>query len=57
VVEVDGSPHRRQQGYDELRDSYLGRYGIRVLRLPNELIRRDLQAAICAIRNNLHLLP
>jgi hypothetical protein len=33
VVEIDGSPHRQQQGYDQLRDSYLARCGIRVLRL------------------------
>jgi very-short-patch-repair endonuclease len=33
VVKIDGSPHRQQQGYDELRDNYLARFGIRVLRL------------------------
>ena len=27
VVEIDGSPHRQQQGYDRLRDAYLARFG------------------------------
>ena len=50
VVEIDGSPHRQQQGYDRLRDSYLVRLGIRVLRLPNDAIRDDLPAVIRSIR-------
>ena len=50
VVEIDGSPHREQQGYDRIRDDYLRRHGIRVLRLSNLLVRNDLASVIGAIR-------
>jgi Protein of unknown function (DUF559) len=49
VVEIDGSPHRQQQGYDELRDGYLARFGIRVLRVADDSVRNDLRSVICAI--------
>ena len=51
VVEIDGSPHRQQQGYDRLRDAYLARFGIRVLRLANHSVRDDLPSVIYAIRD------
>ena len=50
VVELDGSPHREQQGYDKMRDEYFRRCGIRVLRVSNGLVRNDLAAVIAAIR-------
>ena len=50
VVEVDGSPHREQQGYDRMRDDYFKRHGIRVVRMSNESVRDDLASAIGAIR-------
>jgi very-short-patch-repair endonuclease len=53
VVEIDGSPHRRQQGYDHQRDAYMTRIGIRVLRVANHTVRNDLRSVIHAIRNAL----
>jgi very-short-patch-repair endonuclease len=53
VVEIDGSPHRQQQGYDQVRDSYLARFGIRVLRLADHSVRNDIASVICAIRDAL----
>ena len=50
VVEIDGSPHRAQQGYDRVRDDYFKRCGIRVLRLSNVSVRDDLASVIVAIR-------
>ena len=50
VVEIDGSPHREQQGYDRMRDEYFRRLGIRVLRLSNASVRDDLASVIAAIR-------
>jgi very-short-patch-repair endonuclease len=50
VVEIDGSPHRQQQGYDMLRDDYLRRCGIRVLRVSNASVRDDLASVIAEIR-------
>ncbi len=57
VVELDGSPHRQQQGYDYLRDSYLARFGIRVLRVANQSVRDNLPAVIHLIRNALQHSP
>ena len=51
VVEIDGSPHRQQQGYDRLRDAYLARFGIRMLRLADHSVRDDLPSVIHAIRD------
>jgi very-short-patch-repair endonuclease len=53
LVEIDGSPHREQHGYDAARDEYLGRLGIRVLRITNASVRDDLPAVIRAIREAL----
>jgi very-short-patch-repair endonuclease len=50
VVEIDGSPHRQQQGYDKMRDEYFRRCGIRVLRVSNGSVRDDLASVIAAIR-------
>jgi very-short-patch-repair endonuclease len=50
VVEVDGSPHREQQGYDTMRDDYFRRQGIRVIRLSNGSVRDHLASVIAAIR-------
>lgn len=57
VVELDGSPHRRQQGYDRARDAYLAKFRIRVLRVPNSQVREDLPAVIAAIRAALARTP
>ena len=50
VVEIDGSLHREQQGYDKMRDDYFRRCGIRVLRVSNGSVRDDLASVIAAIR-------
>jgi very-short-patch-repair endonuclease len=52
-----GSPHRQQQGYDELRDNYLARFGIRVLRVATHAVRDDLASVICAIGDALRIRP
>jgi len=49
-VEVDGSPHLRQQGYDAVRDQYLARLGMRVLRFTNHQLHHDLSWVLNAIR-------
>jgi very-short-patch-repair endonuclease len=53
VVEVDGCPHQRQQGYDKFRDASLEKLGLRVLRLSNHQIRNELPGVIAAIRATL----
>ena len=43
VIELDGSQHFEPEGsaYDRERDSVLNRCGIRVLRIPNNEIKRN----------------
>ncbi len=53
VVELDGSPHREQQGYDRMRDEYFRRCGIRVLRVSNVSVRNELASVVAAIRSAL----
>ena len=50
VVEVDGGVHRDRVRADARRDRELGRLGWRVLRLPDELVRRELDAAVVLVR-------
>jgi adenine-specific DNA-methyltransferase len=46
IVEVDGGYHASRVRADARRDETLRRAGYRVLRLPAELVRRDLAAAL-----------
>lgn len=50
VVEVDGSWHRARAGADARRDRQLQRLGFTVLRLPAELVERQLPVALQRIR-------
>lgn len=52
AVEVDGYSHSvgDQPIRDERRDDWLGRHGIRVLRLPAELVLSDMDAALATIQ-------
>lgn len=53
VVEVDGKHHQLRTTADARRDRCLQRLGYRVLRLPAELVARDLPAALTLIRQML----
>jgi very-short-patch-repair endonuclease len=50
VIEVDGGVHRSRRDYDRLRDEWLRRQGLRVLRINADLVERDLGAAVAAVR-------
>ncbi len=49
AVEVDGSCHARRVAADARRDRVLRRLGYRVLRLPAELVLRNLEEAVARI--------
>ena len=49
VVEVDGGIHQAQVDADAERDHILTARGLRILRLTNEEIRRDLAGALARI--------
>ena len=51
AVEVDGADHHPDEAaaYDERRDAWLRRHGIRVLRLSARLVFEDMDAALLTI--------
>ena len=53
VVEVDGRQHERRASADARRDRRLQRLGYRVLRLPAQLVLRELSVALERIREAL----
>jgi very-short-patch-repair endonuclease len=50
VIEVDGGAHRKRRDYDRLRDEWLQRQGLRVLRLPAKLVQCDIGRAVAVVR-------
>ena len=46
VVEVDGGVHGGQAAYDEERDRVLSQRGLRVLRIGNDEVQRDLDGVL-----------
>jgi very-short-patch-repair endonuclease len=54
VVEVDGLLHDEQSHYDEERDQLLAACGLRVLRISNESVQRDLASVLARIAHHLH---
>jgi very-short-patch-repair endonuclease len=56
VVEVDGPWHARRRAADERRDRVLERAGWRVVRLPADLVERELAVAVERVRAALALL-
>ena len=57
VVEAYGGVHASQRGYDEYRDAVMRRNGLRVLRVTNDEIRRDVEAVLTRILNAARLAP
>jgi very-short-patch-repair endonuclease len=55
IVEIDGKQHEWQSGYDDGRTEELQRLGLRIMRLANEEICGDLDAALERIRVELRL--
>ncbi len=53
IVEVDGAYHARRRAADARRDRALARAGWRVVRVDAELVMRDLDAALRAVRGAL----
>ena len=55
AVEVDGPVHEGQRGYDQYRDEWLADQGIRVLRIADEDVTRDLDGVLSRIREALEV--
>jgi len=50
IVEVDGGYHESRRAADARRDKVLRRAGYRVLRVPAELVHRDLAGTVALVR-------
>ncbi|MCA9642017.1 MAG: endonuclease domain-containing protein [Myxococcales bacterium] len=50
VVEVDGGYHERRKAADAKRDARISRLGWRVVRVSDELVERDVEAAVEVVR-------
>jgi very-short-patch-repair endonuclease len=50
VVEVDGDVHRGSRAADRRRDEWLQRRGYRVVRVAADVVLRDVDVALSAIR-------
>ena len=57
VIEIDGIQHitREHQEKDQERDRFLENEGLRVLRIPNESIRKNFTAVCQVILNHIEL--
>ena len=53
VVEVDGGYHARRRGPDARRDEAMRSWGLKVLRLEDDLVVRDLPAVVARIQQEL----
>lgn len=53
VIELDGSQHYSDEGieYDRTRTEYLEQFGIRVIRIPNNVINNDFENVCRYIEN------
>jgi very-short-patch-repair endonuclease len=51
AIELDGGQHfeHRVHAYDAWRSRYLARFGITVLRFPNDQVLREIEAVLIAI--------
>ena len=54
IVELDGSQHLTDAGYDANRDEYLRAHGYRVLRFWNGLVFSEREAVVETIYHALH---
>jgi len=57
AVEIDGPYHQRRAAADARRESKLRRLGLRVLRLPAELVEKDVARAVELVREALRSAP
>jgi very-short-patch-repair endonuclease len=49
VVEVDGSSHNNRKEYDRERDAYLNEQGLRVLRILNTQVDKEIESVLRVI--------
>lgn len=57
IIELDGSQHLEQEGYDQERTEYLATKGYKVLRFWNNSVMNDIDIVIRAIIQAMESVP
>lgn len=52
VIEIDGSSHDEKYEYDKVRDDYMTKQGIRILRISDKDVRHDMENVLIWIKHN-----
>ena len=53
VIEIDGSSHDNKFEYDKARDEYMEKIGIRVVRVSDKDVKKDMQNVLIWIKHNI----
>jgi len=53
VIEIDGSSHDDKYHYDKVRDEYMKKLGIRVLRISDKDVKHDMENVLIWIKHNI----
>ena len=57
AIELDGRQHYTEEakGYDSIRDEFISKHGIKVIRFSNELVNNDFETVCNEIRKEITL--
>ncbi len=53
VIEIDGSSHDNKYTHDKVRDEYMESLGIRVIRITDKDVKKDMQNVLIWIKHNI----
>ena len=53
VIEIDGSSHDDKYEYDNVRDEYMKKLGIKVLRISDKDVKHDMSNVLIWIKHNI----
>ena len=56
VIEIDGSSHDNKYEYDKARDEYMESLGIKVIRISDNDVRKDMENVLVWIKHNVDML-
>ena len=54
VVEIDGSSHDNKYEHDKVRDEYMKKLGMRVLRVSDKDVKHDMENVLIWIKHNIN---
>ena len=56
VIEIDGSSHDNKYEYDKERDEYMKALGIRVIRISDKDVKKDMANVLIWIKHNIDII-